>query len=391
MLRLAAALALALSLAACDSGEGSSLYDPEAARNAAPVIASVSPDGVVLAGVDVVTITGQNFSDRLADNVVVFDDAAGSSATGTLLSASTTRLEVKVPNLPNPALRIRVAVVGAQDYSNAVAFPLAPAFVRFGEIGRTEVPFGLAADPDGTVYVSLSNEGRAAGVVRISPQGVRDAAPYFNSTFTWQALDRVGGRLVGVRLIRAVFELPEAGNQTLISAFQPLSLSLAAVAGGADGSVYTGGNAPTIFRTAPDGSTSQTPFPSAVRALAFAKGTLYAVAAATAGAPSRVYALAASADGSLGAPTVVGDLPGGGTAIAVAADGTLFVGLNRATDPIVLMGADGATTPLYPGVIAGPVTALAYGAGSQLYMVRGASDTGEADILRIETRTNGAL
>ena len=391
MLRLAAVLALVLTFAACDSGDGSSLYDPDAARNAAPVIASVSPNGVVLAGVDVVTITGQNFSAQLADNVVVFDDAAGNSATGTVLSASATQIEVRVPNLPNAALRVRVAVIGAQDYSNAVAFPLTPAFVRFGEIGQTEVPFGLAADADGTVYVSLSNEGRSAGVARINPQGERDASPYFASPFTWQALTRAGGRLVGVRLVRAVFELPEAGTQTLISAFQPSSLSLSAVAGGPDGSVYTGGNATILFRTAPDGSTSETPFPSTVRALAFAAGTLYAVSGAAEGTPSRVYALAAGADGSLGAPSAVADLPVNGNAIAVAADGTLFVGLDRIADPILVVSAGGATAPLYQGVLTGPVTALAYGAGSQLYMVRGASDGQAADILRIETRLNGAL
>lgn len=405
MIRFAAVLALVLTLAACDSGEGSSLYDPNATDNAAPVIASVTPGGVVLAGVDVVTITGQNFSATLADNIVVFDDAAGNSANGTILSASPTQIEVRVPNLPNAALRIRVAVVGAQNYSNAVSFPLTPAFVRFGEIGRTEIPFGIAADADGTLYVSLSNEGSSVGVQRISAEGERDPSLYFASSFPWPGLARVGDRLIGVRRLRAVFELPEGGAQRVVSAFQPTTLSLVAVTGGPDGTIYSGGNTMTLFRIAADGSTSETPFPATIRALAFANGTLYAVSGATDDAPSRVYALAVSADGSVGTPTVVGDLPTdgdlpvlgdrlvAGNAIAVAEDGTLLIGLNRMTDPIVVMSASGTTTPLYPGVIAGPVTALDYGAGSQLYMVRGASDDPDVDVdvLRIETRVNGAL
>lgn len=389
MPRLSALLALALLFAACDSGDGSSLYDPDAPRNPAPVIASITPSGIVLAGVDVVTIQGQNFSATPSDNIVVFDDAAGNSATGTILSATTTQLEVRVPNLPNEALRVRIAVVGAPDYSNAVAFPLTPALVRFGDLGRTEAPFGIAADADGTLYLSLENEGRSVGVIAISPDGER--SPYFSSTFPWTDLARVGDRLIGVRRVRAVFELPEGGSQRVVSAFQPASLSLVAVAGGADGSIYSGGNAEKIFRIAPDGSASETPFPATVRALAFAGSTLYAVSGSAAGTPSRVYSISVAADGALGTPTAVGDLPADGTAIEVASDGTLLVGLDRVVDPLVLLSAGGAASPLYPGVITGPITSLAYGAGSQLYMVRGVSADNDPDVFRIETRLDGAL
>ena len=279
-----------------------------------------------------------------------------------------------------------MAVLGSQDFSNAVPFPLTAAVVPFGEIGRTEVPSGIAADADGTLYLSLENEGRAVGVIRISPDGER--SDYFDSTFPWSDLARAGDRLVGVRRIRAAFELPEGGSQALLAAFQPSSLSLGAVAAGPDGSVYVGGNATTLFRIAPDRSTSETTVPTTVRALALAGGALYVVSG-DAGS-SRVYSLPVAADGSLGSPTAVADLPALGNAVAVAADGTLFVGLDRVADPVVMVSPSGDVSALYPGVLPGPAEALAYGSGSQLYMVRGASTNQRPDLLLVETRREGA-
>lgn len=382
-------LALVTTLSACDF-EGGSLYDPDAPRNENPVIADVSPDGVVLAGVDQITISGQNFSTTPGDNAVVFDDGQGNSAAGVILSASPTQLVVQVPNLPNPSLRVRVAVIGAQAYSNAVDVPLTPAFVSFGEIARTEVVYGITSDADGTLYASLENEGQSVGVVRFAPSGERTAEPYFASTFPWAALARNGDQLVGVRRVRALFELPEGGTQRVLVAYQPQSLLLVGVTTGPDGTVYTGGNTPTLFSRRPDGTTAETPFPSNIRALGSAGSTLYVVGAASTDTPARLYTVAIASDGTLGTPQVLAPLPAPGNAIAVAADGTVFVGLDRAVDPVATVSPNGDVSTLYPGVLQGPATSLAYAAGTQLYMVRGLADASTPDLLRIETRREGA-
>ena len=385
--RLVPLAALVFALAACDSG-GSSLYDPDAQTGPAPVIASVSPDGVVLAGVDAVTIRGQNFSAAPSENRVVFDDAAGNSAAGEVLTASPSELVVRTPNLPNAALRVRVAVQGAQDYSNPVPLPLSPAFESFGDIGRTEVPYGIAADADGTLYLSLENEGVSVGVIQIAPDGTR--SPYFASTFPWAALARGGDRLFGVRRVRAAFELPEGGSQGVLGAFQPTSLLLVGIAATPAGVVYAGGNEPALFRVNADGSASQTDFPTNIRALAYADGTLYAIGAGTAGAADQLYAVPLAADGTPGTPQAVAPLPAVGMALAVAADGTVFVGLDRVTDPIVTVAPGGQVEVLYPDVLSGPIASLAYGAGTQLYAVREAANGEAADVLRVETRREGA-
>ncbi|MGB3541553.1 SMP-30/gluconolactonase/LRE family protein, partial [Rubrivirga sp.] len=268
--------------------------------------------------------------------------------------------------------------------SNSIDFPLTAAIVPYGELARTEVPFGIAADDDGTLYLSLENEGSAVGITAIAPDGTR--APYFDSGFPWAALARIDDRLVGVRRVRAVFELPEGGRQSVLAAFQPSTVSLFSIADGPDGSVFVGGNASAIFRIAPDGSTSETPFPDAVRALAADATALYAVSGET---PAQVYSIPLQGDGSLGAPTALATLPSVGNALEVAADGTLYVGLDRETDPVVTVSG-GVVEVLYPGVLNGPVQSLAYGAGSQLYMVTAATGSERANVFRVETRRDGA-
>ena len=378
------ALLLASVLSACDSGSGSSLWDPDAQGNPAPVIESVSPEGVVLAGIDEVTITGRNFSATLDENIVVFDDGAGASARGVVTEASATRLVVRVPNLPNPALRIRVAVLGAPDYSNAVSRPLTSAVIPFGNVGRTEELFGVGSDPEGNLYVSLFNEGNSAGIQRIALDGTR--SDFFSTTFPWADLALGNGTLYGVRRVRALFELPAGSAQRVVSAFQPTNLALAGVTVGPNGTVYTGGNGGSIYFVPQSGPAATVPFTPTVRDLFATNDALYVTGQE--GTTSQVWRLPITATG-LGSPTVVATLPAGSgaaTSLVAAADGSVLVGTDATTDPIVVVEPNGSTSTLYPGVLSGPVTGLAWADGTGLYVVRGVANGVLPNLFRVETR-----
>lgn len=378
------ALLLATALAACDTGPGDSLYDPEMTGGPAPVISAIAPEGVVLAGIDEITITGQNFSATPDHNIVYFDDATGAVAQGTVTEASPTRLVVRVPNLPNPSLRVRVAILGSPDFSNAISRPLTSAVDPFGGIGRTEEPFGIGSDAAGNLYLSLFDAGVSKGVVRIAPNGTR--SDYFTTTFPWADLAFGNGTLYGVRRIRALFELPAGGAQRVVSAFQPSNLALATVTVGPDGTVYTGGNGGSIYVVPPAGAAATAPFTPTVRDLYATDDALYVVGQE--GTASRVWRLPIAASGP-GAPTVVATLPAGSgaaTSLVVAADGSVLVGTEATSNPIVVVAPDGSTSTLYPGVLSGPVTGLAWADGTGLYVVRGAATGVLPNVFRVETR-----
>ena len=399
---LLAALAV---FAACDAGDPGSLFDPGATGSPAPVISAVSPGGVVLAGIDEVTITGQNFSAVPTENTVLFEDGTGVVAQGTVLSASPTELRVRVPNTPGETIRVRVAVRGSQEFSNAVAAPLVAAVVPFGDLdaGIQEDPRGITSGPDGSLYVTLYRLGRPIGIKRFTADGVR--SDYSSQDALWSGLTlSADGVLVGARQIRALFLLPEGDGRSTF-AVVPQGASLSALTTTPAGDVWAGGTHtsaadPALYRVGPDGTTTAFPFAPPIRGLASTAEALYAATSTTSGGQvteSAVYRFPFAADGSIGDGEVIYDVTGalgagiGATSVAVAQDGTVFVGTN-ADDPVIEVLADGMAAPLFPGVLPSPITALAWGPGSTLYAVQGTADLQTdpvGDLFAIETRRPG--
>ncbi len=394
-LSLLSLLALVVLVAACDSGPGGSLYDPDASDNSTPLISSVSPEGVVLAGIDEITITGQNFSPVPSENLVFFDDATGNVARGTVLAASATELRVKAPNLPNPNLRMRISVRGAENFSNAVAFPLTPAIVPFGDldVNVEEEVFGLTPDGAGGIFASMVSDGSSIGIKRFSADGTR--SDYFSSTFPWYDLT-VGadGELYGARRIRALFRLPEGGSQQTFVAL-PSGVTLNTIATSSSGAIWTAGSSTSpanagIYRVSPDGATTLFPFSERVVDLVVFEGSLYAAT------PAAVWRFPIGPGDALGEGTPHVDLASKlgtneqATALAFAADGTIFIGTNAATDPMIEVPAGGEATRLYPGVLTSPVTSMAWGPGSILYLARPPFGDAPASLQALETRREGA-
>ena len=395
------ALLLAAALAACDFGDGGSLYDPGAQDGPAPVVSSIAPEGVVLAGIDEVTITGQNFSATPEHNTVYFDDGAGAVQRGTVLEASETSLRVRVPNLPNANLRVRVAVRGAQGFSNAVARPLTAAFEPFGglDAGTRDEVFGITSDDTGALYASYTRGGSPTGVFRFSPEGERTL--FSNNTFVWSDL-AVGadGALFGTRRLRALFRIPNEEAPVAFSVF-PNGVALSAVAAAPDGALWTGGtdtqaDRASLYRITPDGAATAFPFAEPVRDLFVFDGALYVASMPAGGGKVRRFPI--GADGGLGEGSVVYDVGadlGAGVevfAIALADDGTLYVGTN-ADDPVREVTSDGTAMALYPGVLSKPVSGFAWGPGSKLYVAQASQPSpipeqrGEpAALVRLETR-----
>ena len=388
-------------LAACDSGPGESLYDPDRPSLPDPVISGVvTDDPIVLAGIDEIIIEGSNFSSVPSENFVYFEDGAGGVESGVVLEATPTRLRVKTPNFPGSDLKIRVSVLGAENYSTGMAFALTPAVVAFSDYGPSNEVLSIASDASGDLYAMVQSEGLSVGIERVTPEGVRSA--YVASTFSWSDLD-IGpsGALYGARQIRALFEIPEVGGP---QAVQPTAVPSGNLLGALDwdptGRLWAGGDNAEIFRTDPGIGVTAFPFAGNVEDLVATSTSLY-VADATEGA-GKVWRFPIDGAGDLGAGEVLYDVTANmgeevsPLALAVAADGTLYVGTD-ASDPVFTIAPSGTVTPLYPGVIPGPVTAFAWGADTTLYFLRGRIVTGTTDapiidrakVFTLETRRMG--
>jgi len=403
-------LVAGLLLAACDTDPASSLFDPNYQALPSPVITSISPAAppeIVLAGIDEIVITGENFSADLSNNFVYFN-----AERGTVIEASPTRLRVRVPNLPQANLEIRVMVLGAMEFSNTVPYALSPAVVPFGTIQPTESVFGMTSDRDGNLYLSLFAE-TPQGVKRFSRDGTRE--DYF-ATFSWTDLD-IGpdGLLYGVRPAQAVFRLPQGGAAQPLAVLPSVARPSVLTFGDA-GEVWAWSTHTTglqvLFRVGPDQSITEYPMPGTVRDMVVFDGFLYI--AITQSNVSRVMRHAIQAGGQLGAAEEYANLSSAlnveGRSLAFAVDGTLFVGTQSliaetAHDPMVIVAPDRSVEVLYPGIlrpaasnVSVSILSLAWDGGTGIYALRRRENLRAVaperpvsfSVVRIETRRQGA-
>lgn len=411
----------AVTFAACDTGPGGSLYDPDRTSEPDPVISAVvTDDAIVLAGIDAITLQGSNFIP--GETIVYFEDGAGGVARGQILSESASEIRVQTPNFPGDDLTVRVSVLGAEFFSPAMPIALRSAIVEFGEIqtGESEEIRAMTSDASGDLIASLAQNASDTGIFRFDQaSGARTSVA--TTVRTWADLAVPDdGLLYGVDSRRVVWQIPMDGNPAIFGRddAQPQPV-FSALTSGASGSLWAGAagvsGAPSrIYRFASDGSfvasapsVAGAAFSGIPRDMTVFDGDLYV--ASEADVTSRVVRFPIQSDGSLGDGTVVFDVPTrpatqlpvgaahAATALAFAADGTLFVGTNALVDPVYEVAPGGDASVLYPGVIAGPAFDFAWTSGTALYyatsfvLPTATEDARAAQLYTLETRRQGAL
>ena len=376
--------AILVGVAACDSGPGESLYDPDRQSGPDPVISNVEPDGSAFAGVDVVTVAGQNFSTTPEENLVYFGGTKGA-----VLEASAGQLSVLPPNNPAEDATIKIAVIGAENFSNAIPYKLEAAAELFGDVAAFEEPFGMTSDADGNLFVSMFSDGRSIGILEFAPDGSRRT--WVETTFKWDGMAfGPDGMLYAVRSLRAAFRFTEGGSQETFAVVDDQSVELRAIAFDASGNFWSGGDNVSLYRVAPDKSITEFPFEADVTGLAVADGVLYATA--TKDGVSGVWKFQIDGSGGIGSGEQLADISqfdAEALSIAVATSGEILVGTDG-DDPIVLVQPDGSAEVLYPGILATPALGLAWGLAPTLYMNKARTSGTNANLFKINTRREGA-
>lgn len=141
----------------CAEDPEPSLYDPNWTSGTQPEIHNLSPDSV-FAGIGIVTIDGANFSGNPNQNFVYFNKTQG-----TVLAANENQLQVKTPNLIGDSIRIKIAVHGAELFSEPVYYKLYPAVEPVHEFNKEKTDVieqadQIACDKEGNIYYTLKRE-----------------------------------------------------------------------------------------------------------------------------------------------------------------------------------------------------------------------------------------
>jgi len=160
--------------------EADSLFKPDAGYRADPVITDISPDSV-LAGINEIVINGENFSEKIEENVVFFKSTPTSETVerGTVVEASKNKLHVISPPLYGDSILIKLQVIGALHFASFTNYKLLPAVERFGLRLDTDLPgakisaHGVAIDRTEQAYVIVNvvTETSIKNYLRIKPFG----------------------------------------------------------------------------------------------------------------------------------------------------------------------------------------------------------------------------
>ena len=145
----------------CGDEVTSSLWDPEKVTAPNPVITQITPPDSALAGITILTIAGQNFSSNVDENFVYFD-----AHKVDVITASETELTLKTPNIIGDSIQIKIAVHGAENFSNIVYYILEYTAYEYGGIDHFSDAYGLAYDNEDNVYVSLGSY----DILQITPE-----------------------------------------------------------------------------------------------------------------------------------------------------------------------------------------------------------------------------
>lgn len=382
---------------ACENEYPDSLWPPETEAKPDPVINEVTPTEDVFAGIDEITLIGNNFSSDIERNHVYFD---GTSAK--IISASTTELVVQAPKVTGDSLRIQVSVDGAIDFAEWFPFTLTSAVVEFSDFSDNDDPFGLAMDSESNLYVSLQQdkEGKKKKVVKVTPEGERQ--DYGKSSFDKASQMHIGpdGELYLVNLLQYIFSIPSGGGNDQL--FIQVPGGVFDLDFDSNLNLYCGGSGSAIYNVNIDDGTSQTVAEYdtvSIRAVRVFNGYIYVAGKYRGTNLNKVQEgvwrnQILNADGDLGEKELVFDWAAKYPQyqimdIEFAADGTMYIGTN-APQGIIAIDADGNDAPLYEGVLEPDSYSLCWANDSYLYVTRRGAEDGKKRILKINMRKEGA-
>lgn len=361
-------------IGSCDNPKTGSLFDPNyVAPRPSPTITTITPAGGALAVVDTLIISGTNFSPALSENTVYFDGRPTS-----LVSSTPTQLKLLSPAISGDTIKIKVGVVGADKFSNTVSYKLEPAIAQFGGLAGFELATAITTDNSGNLFTSYTANNVEAGILKLTPTGVRSQFAASTAGVTQWFATKVGpgGTIYAVRNVRAIYSYaPNGGSAALWVAF-PSGVAIFDLDFDQDKNLWAVGNNTAIYRITPGKSVSSFAFTGNVRSVRVYNGYLYFASATADG--EKVWRASISPTG-LGTPEVYFDFGAEyptfqALALTFSADGVMYVGTNAPLGMVVVFPNKSSAAPYsaYKALFDASCRLLAWGNAEYLYTVSGA-------------------
>lgn len=386
LLFLVAALGISI-LYSCSEETAPSLYDPGKYQfREDPVLNSIDPPGSALAGVTILTLTGNNFSDVPGETSVYFNGVKGQ-----ILSVTPTQIQVKPPVVVADTVLVKVKVAGALNLSNTLIYKLTAAVQEVYKFdpNNGETPWAVTFDNNKNMLVSVE----AKGVWKFAGEANPNKAYIPKGAETkWNTLRQFSnGDVYASKSLRGIWKLTQGitpPNAPWV--VTPSGTVLIDFDFDQNTNLWAVGSNNFIFRIRQDLTVAQFPFQAQLRAVRVFNGALY-VAGLKAGVEG-VWRIPIDASGNLGTEELYFNMTANISGVKInsmtfSADGDLFLGTDRSPDPIIIVKPNGSYQTLYEGVIpAKNIVSMYWPDGNFLYVTREAErDATSGQIISTQT------
>ena len=389
-------LPISLVMFSCeDPNYPENIWDEDDQGNASPSISSVEPEGSAFAGIDTLTINGQNFSENSSANLVYFNNMLGN-----VINATSTSLKVVTPNLVSDSVQIRVAVQGAflfADHSSL--YTLTAAVSDYGPFDQFTDIFSLDLDRDENLIVSMDGSPNAEFWIVDTNQ---DSAVWSG------ALAKASGMKLGptgsvyfVNYQRFLYKDEQGTPKENSEIFKRLNGNATDLDFDSYGNLFVGGAGSTIDVVDindDDGLTSGVTEAKNldtldILSLRVLNDYLY-VLTTTVASDQAIYKMQILDDsGSLGDIELVFDWSSytnklsSALCFTLSEAGDLFVGSDSDDQPLTYI-QNGNASGFYSSILTAPISYMAWGNSNYLYLINKTEETNR--VQRVDTRMSGA-
>lgn len=377
----------------CETKKPALIYNANADSDPVPTISGIEPTDGAFSGFTIVSIIGTDLATAGDTSKVYFNNAEAS-----IISITSSIIEVLTPNIEGDSVTIQVVVSGALLPGRYGPYIVSPVFTEYGPFGNLDQVFSIAVDKDENLYTQM----RGKAIIKVTADG--DSNTIGTTSFPKASEMRMGpdGYLYIVRSNNErIYRLGPAGGEA--EEFVVLAKKVRFMDFDADKNIYAAGTQSGIHRVTAGaefkevGNFSQFD----VFSLRVYNGYVY-IAAEYLGSNTSFpkkgiwRSTISSTDGDLSAPEVVLDWSTTGAfssadmlAITFGETGDLFIGTTN-KNPILVIDQAGGQSILYKNILTPDATHLVWGAGTFLYVNRTNDNEEIQRVIRVNMDQHGA-
>ncbi len=164
---LIALIVIILAVTGCKYDVKGPLWDENYTNPPTPVITRLEPDSVAPAGVNYISILGENFAESLGDNQVYFGNVSAE-----IIDGSTTFITVRRPNLASDSVMVKLVSYDALIVAKYGPYQIDTVMERFGSFLDNVQLRAIDVDEDENLYVVQVGY---APVFKISTDGEKES------------------------------------------------------------------------------------------------------------------------------------------------------------------------------------------------------------------------